>query len=79
MIDPTKYMPVLQCYKCYNVTTRGIGEGEGRVTHNNIRYARGGRGGVLQYRGDGMFRPTHKRTEPSFIQSMLSSRAKRRI
>ena len=22
MIDPTKYMPVLQCYKCYNVTTR---------------------------------------------------------
>ena len=52
MIDPTKYMPVLQCYKCYNVTTRAS-EGEGRVTHNNIRYARGGRGGVLQYRGDG--------------------------
>ena len=25
MIDPTKYMPVLQCYKCYNVTTRGDG------------------------------------------------------
>ena len=22
MIDPTKYMPVLQCYTCYNVTTR---------------------------------------------------------
>ena len=53
MIDPTKYMPVLQCYKCYNVTTRGIGEREGRVTHKNIRYARGGWGGVLQYRGDG--------------------------
>ena len=32
MIDPTKYMPVLQCYKCYNVTTRHRREGEGRVT-----------------------------------------------
>ena len=32
---------VLQCYNS------GIGEREGRVTRNNIRYARGGWGGVL--------------------------------
>ena len=25
MIDPTKYMPVLQCYTCYNVTTPAFG------------------------------------------------------
>ena len=25
MIDPTKYMPVLQCYTCYNVTTPVLG------------------------------------------------------
>ena len=24
MIDPTKYMPVLQCYKCYIVTRPGF-------------------------------------------------------
>ena len=52
MIDPTKYMPVLQCYKCYNVTTRAS-ERDKKGARNNIRYARGGWGGVLQYRGDG--------------------------
>ena len=34
MIDPTKYMPVLQCYKCYNVTTRAS-EG-GRMTRHTL-------------------------------------------
>ena len=53
MIDPTKYMPVLQCYKCYNVTTRASEREKEGARIIISRYARGGRGGVLQYRGDG--------------------------
>ena len=41
MIDPHKiHASVTMLY-------RGIGEREGRVTRDNIRYARGGWGGVL--------------------------------
>ena len=44
-------MPLLQCYTCYNVTSR-VSEGEGRVTRDNIRYARGD--GAVFYRLVGM-------------------------
>ena len=34
MIDPTKYMPVLQCYTCYNVTMPAL---EGYVSRFGMK------------------------------------------
>lgn len=63
MIDPTKYMPLLQCYTCYNVTSR-VSEGEGRVTRDNIRYARGD--GAVFYRLMGLRLKLEQKKSPYF-------------